>query len=99
MWLQGSLLVLNLHAQYHVPAECSGTSAYRLYWLQVFVPLARLLGLYSMKQELEELAFQYSEPEAHSLVRSTLQRLQADQQPTVQRVRLLPASLLDRMTG
>ncbi|KAK9788004.1 hypothetical protein WJX73_010672 [Symbiochloris irregularis] len=53
--------------------------------LQVFVPLARLLGLYSLKQELEELSFQYSNPEAHRMVRATLTRLRADQQPTVQK--------------
>ena len=60
--------------------------------LQVFVPLARLLGLYSLKQELEELSFQYSNPQAHKLVRSTLQRIRADQQPTVQQVCLLLVS-------
>ncbi len=64
--------------------------------MQVFVPLARLLGLYSMKQELEELSFQFSNPEAYRLVRSTLNRIQADQQPTVQRVSiaLLKADVL-----
>ncbi|KAL3134661.1 hypothetical protein ABBQ32_007669 [Trebouxia sp. C0010 RCD-2024] len=34
--------------------------------LQIFAPLARLLGLYSIKEELEELSFKYSNPEAHS---------------------------------
>ena len=32
---------------------------------QVFAPLARLLGLYSIKEELEALSFKYSDPLAH----------------------------------
>ncbi len=35
--------------------------------LQVFAPLARLLGLYSIKEELEALSFRHSQPEAHSV--------------------------------
>ena len=32
---------------------------------QVFAPLARLLGLYSIKEELEALSFKHSQPDAH----------------------------------
>ena len=53
---------------------------------QVFAPLARLLGLYGVKQELEELSFKYSNPEAHRMLCNTLQHIRTEQQPTVQQV-------------
>jgi (p)ppGpp synthase/HD superfamily hydrolase len=34
--------------------------------LQVFVPLAKLLGMYRVKDELEALAFRWSDPESHA---------------------------------
>lgn len=34
---------------------------------QVFAPLARLLGLYSIKEELEALSFKHSQPRAHQV--------------------------------
>ena len=34
---------------------------------QVFAPLARLLGLYSIKEELEALSFKHSQPAAHQV--------------------------------
>ena len=40
--------------------------------LAVFAPLARLLGLYSVKEELEELGFRYADPVAHARTRSLL---------------------------
>jgi (p)ppGpp synthase/HD superfamily hydrolase len=33
----------------------------------VFAPLARLLGLYSIKEELEALSFKHSQPAAHQV--------------------------------
>lgn len=59
---------------------------------QVFVPLARLLGLYSLKQELEELSFHHSNPEAYKLVMATLLRIRAEQQPTVMKVQVMVPS-------
>ncbi len=40
--------------------------------LQVFAPLARLLGLYSIKEELEALSFMYSDPESYAAVQRRL---------------------------
>ena len=40
--------------------------------VQVFAPLARLLGLYSIKEELEALSFMYSDPEGYAAVQRRL---------------------------
>ena len=53
---------------------------------QVFAPLARLLGLYSIKEELEALAFRYSEPEAHALVQRRMDSLSKQQGAVVLKV-------------
>lgn len=55
---------------------------------QVFAPLARLLGLYSIKEELEALSFRYSHPEEHALVQRRLDCLAKDQEDVVLKVRL-----------
>ena len=44
---------------------CNGAS--RAWHPQVFAPLARLLGLYSIKEELEALSFKHSQPRAHQV--------------------------------
>ena len=38
----------------------------------MFAPLARLLGLYSIKEELEALSFMYSDPESYAVVQRRL---------------------------
>ena len=40
--------------------------------LLVFAPLAKLLGMYDMKNELEDIAFSWADPEAYQGVRVTL---------------------------
>lgn len=52
----------------------------------MFAPLARLLGLYSIKEELEALAFQYSNPDAHARVRRRLDVLSKQQGPVMLKV-------------
>ncbi|KAK9835971.1 hypothetical protein WJX81_002744 [Elliptochloris bilobata] len=47
--------------------------------LLVFAPLARLLGLYSLKEELEALAFRYADPDGHAEVQRRLDALAAQQ--------------------
>ncbi|KAK9817748.1 hypothetical protein WJX72_001567 [[Myrmecia] bisecta] len=47
--------------------------------LAVFAPLARLLGLYSIKEELEDLSFRYSDPEAYAKMQRQMQMLQEKQ--------------------
>ncbi|EIE19013.1 hypothetical protein COCSUDRAFT_31311 [Coccomyxa subellipsoidea C-169] len=51
--------------------------------LLVFAPLARLLGLYSIKEELEALSFSYSNPEEHALVQRRLDCLAKEQEDVV----------------
>lgn len=54
--------------------------------VQVFAPLARLLGLYSIKEELEVLAFRYSDPEAYALMQRRLDVLAREQEDVVLKV-------------
>ena len=57
---------------------------------QVFAPLARLLGMYSIKEELEDLAFSYADPEAYRTIRGAVEALaRAQQMPAVKEVRPL----------
>ena len=58
-----------------------------LTYLQVFAPLARLLGLYSIKEELEALSFMYSDPEGYSAVQRRLDVLAKTQGDVVLAVR------------
>lgn len=50
---------------------------------QVFAPLAKLLGMYTIKAQLEELAFLHSEPQAHADTLRWFTELQAVQGPVV----------------
>lgn len=59
---------------------------------QIFAPLARLLGLYSIKEELEELAFKYSNPEAHKQMCKRMAALAKDQANTIQSVSTLQSA-------
>ena len=54
--------------------------------VQIFAPLARLLGLYSIKEELEELSFQFSNPEAHGQMVKRIRVLSETQHDVVQAV-------------
>jgi GTP pyrophosphokinase len=51
--------------------------------LRVFAPLARLLGMYRIKSELEELSFMYSAPEQHALIRRRMDELCKQQESAV----------------
>lgn len=53
---------------------------------QVFAPLARLLGLYSVKEELEELGFSYSKPDEYVMLRRRLDQLTSEQEPVILKV-------------
>ena len=54
--------------------------------VQIFAPLARLLGLYSIKEELEELSFKFSNPEAHGQMVKRIHVLSETQHDVVQAV-------------
>jgi (p)ppGpp synthase/HD superfamily hydrolase len=64
--------------------------------LKVFAPLARVLGLYCIKEELEELGFRYSEPEARVALARRMDELAAQQEPAVLACR---AALEDGLRG
>ena len=66
--------------------------------LAVFAPLARLLGLYSVKEELEDLAFCYSEPASYRQYRAQLNRLCEEQQPVLQEAKHVLEDTLARDT-
>ena len=53
--------------------------------LLVFAPLAKLLGMYRVKNELEDLAFRWSSPEAHAETARWFDELSKRQEPTVTR--------------
>ena len=53
---------------------------------QVFAPLARLLGLYGIKEELEELGFRYSKPHKYATLRRHLNHLADEYEPVIQQV-------------
>uniref|UniRef100_A0A1D2ADF7 Putative GTP diphosphokinase RSH1, chloroplastic n=1 Tax=Auxenochlorella protothecoides TaxID=3075 RepID=A0A1D2ADF7_AUXPR len=62
--------------------------------LQVFAPLARLLGLYAVKEELEDLAFRYAWPERHLFTQRLVARLWREQAATLEAARDELASAL-----
>ena len=51
--------------------------------LLVFAPLAKLLGMYQVKNELEELAFKWASPEAYAEAGRRLDELSKQQEPTM----------------
>ena len=101
MVLRAVLVVYNpCRAEQHPPAaqqrEPARQGRARAGAAQVFAPLARLLGLYSLKEELEALAFRYADPDAHAEVQRRLDVLAAQQGAVVlQAQRALQAKLAD----
>lgn len=53
--------------------------------LLVFAPLAKLLGMYKVKNELEELAFMHVAPEQHAITSRWFDELSKRQEPVVTR--------------
>jgi (p)ppGpp synthase/HD superfamily hydrolase len=52
--------------------------------LEVFAPLAKLLGMYQIKDELEAHAFRWSDPEAHAEMLRWFDELSVSQGPVVE---------------
>ena len=52
--------------------------------LEVFAPLAKLLGMYQIKDELESLAFRWSDPEAYAEMMRWFDELSVSQGPVVE---------------
>ena len=51
--------------------------------LLVFAPLAKLLGMYNVKNELEDLAFKWSAPEKYAETARWIDELSKKQEPVV----------------
>lgn len=51
--------------------------------------MAKILGLYPIKEELEELGFKYSAPENYRLVRRQMDKLASENASSLQQARLL----------
>ncbi len=62
--------------------------------LQIFAPLAHRLGLWQLKSQLEDLAFQYVEPEAYAQIAALVaRRLEERQQEVQEAISLLEVRL------
>jgi len=48
--------------------------------LMLYIPLAHQLGLYNMKSEMEDIYFQYAEPEQYRFIRNKLKSTEKDRQ-------------------
>ncbi|CAI5465679.1 unnamed protein product, partial [Closterium sp. Yama58-4] len=57
--------------------------------LSVFAPLARLLGMYHIKTELEDLSFRYAYPEEYLDVSERMLHLCTQQQPALDEARVM----------
>mmetsp|Transcript_934 Transcript_934/g.2883 ORF Transcript_934/g.2883 Transcript_934/m.2883 type:complete len:802 (+) Transcript_934:372-2777(+) len=51
--------------------------------LQIFAPLARLLGLFTVKEELEERSFRYSDPDSYFDLKRRMDTVLQEQGPVV----------------
>ena len=56
--------------------------------LLVFAPLAKLLGMYKVKNELEDLAFRYAEPQKYADMARRCDELSKVQEPVIQKAAL-----------
>jgi GTP pyrophosphokinase len=54
--------------------------------LEVFAPLANRLGVWQLKQELEDLAFRYLEPDTYQRIADGLDQRHADRGPYISQV-------------
>eukprot|EP00898_Chlorokybus_atmophyticus_P005547 jgi/Chlat1/5994/Chrsp4S06311 len=84
----------NMRTLEHMPREKQKCIAEET--LQVFAPLARLLGVYRIKSELEELSFRYSDPETYSLLVRHLDKLCTQQGDVVLQARHILEETFDR---
>ena len=73
---------LQVHALTHM-ANRAGTNTLGL---QVFAPLARMLGLHMLVVELEDLSFAYSRPDDHRILTAHLKQHHAEQLPALEQV-------------
>jgi guanosine-3',5'-bis(diphosphate) 3'-pyrophosphohydrolase len=84
----------NMHTLEALPAERGRLIAMET--LEIFAPLAHRLGMWQIKEELEDLALRYLEPEAYREVMRLLSEHQADRERYVEGVvQMLKRSLVE----
>eukprot|EP00850_Spirogloea_muscicola_P018046 SM000161S02428 [mRNA] locus=s161:136860:144224:- [translate_table: standard] len=71
----------NMRTLSHMPAHKQKYIAGET--LQVFAPLARLLGMYRIKSELEDLSFMYAYPEDYAKMRERIEVLRKEQEDVI----------------
>lgn len=54
--------------------------------LEIFAPLANRLGIWEWKQQLEELGFQYAEPEQYAYISQMLEQSAPEREAALQRI-------------
>ncbi|KAI3449450.1 hypothetical protein Pfo_006115 [Paulownia fortunei] len=68
----------NMRTLSHMPPHKQSSIAIET--LQVFAPLAKLLGIYQIKSELENLAYMYTNPQDHANVKKRVAELYREQE-------------------
>ncbi|KAF2304717.1 hypothetical protein GH714_037687 [Hevea brasiliensis] len=77
----------NMRTLSHMPPHKQSSIAMET--LQVFAPLAKLLGMYQIKSELENLSFMYTNPEDYAKVRRRVSDLYKDHEKELVELRIV----------
>ncbi|KAK1412511.1 hypothetical protein QVD17_33821 [Tagetes erecta] len=72
----------NMRTLSHMPAHKQSSIAMET--LQVFAPLAKLLGMYQIKSELENLSFMYTNPQDYAKVKRRIAELCKEQEKEIE---------------
>ncbi|CAA0843304.1 Putative GTP diphosphokinase RSH1- chloroplastic [Striga hermonthica] len=71
----------NMRTLSHMPPHKQSSIARET--LQVFAPLAKLLGIYQIKSELENLAFMYTNPQDHAKIKRRVAELDREHEKDI----------------
>nr|XP_043635587.1 putative GTP diphosphokinase RSH1, chloroplastic isoform X2 [Erigeron canadensis] len=72
----------NMRTLSHMPSHKQSSIAMET--LQVFAPLAKLLGMYQIKSELENLSFMYTNPQDYAKVKRRVAELHKEQEKEIE---------------
>ncbi|GJY66266.1 putative GTP diphosphokinase RSH1, chloroplastic isoform X2, partial [Tanacetum coccineum] len=72
----------NMRTLSHMPSHKQASIAMET--LQVFAPLAKLLGMYQIKSELENLSFMYTNPQDYAKVKRRIAELSKEQEKEIE---------------
>ncbi|PWA65935.1 HD/PDEase domain, RelA/SpoT family, Beta-grasp domain protein [Artemisia annua] len=72
----------NMRTLSHMPSHKQASIAMET--LQVFAPLAKLLGMYQIKSELENLSFMYTNPQDYAKVKRRIAELSKEQDKEIE---------------